>query len=192
MNEDESAQMLRFPKLEVDLAAASSLALGSATSSSATTNSSRLFDSSGQHHSVRAPRPAFLPDKDGMDVPIPQFSNPFLLPGATSGPGDSCPMIAAPVLIRIDGGDPDSSLSDGLDEIGRLRPLDTTKFALFHIPSAVYPSSSNCGPPNRAPGSSYEATSAVVCDESSQQPFVPLSMPAAFQHFSDVDDDGEI
>ena len=97
----------------------------------------QVHDTSNQHPSVRAPRPAFLPGAGGVDVAVPQDRNPFLLPGSEAS--GMLPMIAAPILVRIDGGNPDSSLSGGLDSAGRLVPLDRTKFALFHIPSAIYP-----------------------------------------------------
>ena len=53
--------------------------------------------------------------------------------------GEAEPIIAAPIMIRIDGDGDD--VDEPFDEKGRLRPFDYEHFALVHIPSAVYPTS---------------------------------------------------
>ena len=141
------------------------------------TGSRRLSDTSNQHFSVRAPRPLFLPGAGGVDVSVPQSFNPYVLPGAeTNG---LLPMIAAPILVRIDGGDPESSLSGGLDGLGRLRPLDRKKFALFHIPSAVYPAAAHLKVRQQVPTSAQLTEPSIAhIDHPFFQRFVPLSMPS--------------
>ena len=147
---------------------------------------SAISDTSNQHFSVRAPRPIFLPGANGVDFEIPQTRNPFLRPGAEES--GNLPMIAAPILVRIDGGNPDSSLSGGLDSCGRLVPLDRTKFALFHIPSAVYPlecarQAERHDNPLTSDAQQPQPLHNHRSDESDfwsvqKQPFVPLSLPA--------------
>ena len=49
--------------------------------------------------------------------------------------GDTAPMIAAPVIISLDGDN--HEIDAPFDEHGRMRPFDFERFALVHIPSAV-------------------------------------------------------
>ena len=137
-----------------------------------------ITDTSNQHSSVRAPRPTLLPGPGGVDVRVPQSHNPFVLPGAEAS--GFVPMISSPILLRIDGGNPDSSLSGGIDHMGRLLPLDHTKYALFHIPSAVYPACARSSAAADNPLVADNSRNSQVGAQDSEQPqhvFVPMSMP---------------
>ena len=96
----------------------------------------------------RAHRPASLPAADGGVYEVPDGTNPFL-PTATSARAaqfESHPIVAAPILLRIDGlGPSDDVPTDHYDEHMRLRPLDPSQYVLFHIPHATYTTAESLG-----------------------------------------------
>ena len=124
-----------------------------------------------QQRKPRCLRPATLPGPDGDNVPVPDSYSAIQF-----NDSGSMPVIAAPMLVRIDGGD--SSLSSGTDSCGRIRPLDLTKYALVHIPNAVYPPSSRQQSEYGVGGSSQQTSYASRPSiPSAHETFVPLSMP---------------
>ena len=136
---------------------------------------------SSTHSAFRAHRPASLPAADGGVYEVPDGTNPFL-PTATSARAaqfESHPIVAAPILLRIDGlGPSDDVPTDHYDEHMRLRPLDPSQYVLFHIPHATY---TNLTP---QPYSFTETTS-----------FTPFTMDGTFfsrleQMRSDLGSDG--
>ncbi len=121
----------------------------------------------------RAPRPAQLPAADDGTYAVPAESNPFLPPpaaaagAAAAGQFDSAPIVAAPILLRIDGlGPSDDVPTDHYDEHMRLRPLDPNQYVLFHIPHATY---------------STRSPQLLACNKkTSDLKFRPLSMEHSF------------
>ena len=136
---------------------------------------------SSTHSAFRAHRPASLPAADGGVYEVPYGTNPFLPTATSARPAqfESHPIVAAPILLRIDGlGPSDDVPTDHYDEHMRLRPLDPSQYVLFHIPHATY---TNLTP---QPYSFTETTS-----------FTPFTMDGTFfsrleQMRSDLGSDG--
>ena len=117
----------------------------------------------GDGRTPRRLRPTSLPGPNGENVAVPEDYTPVVDDGS-----NSMPIIASPLVVRIDGGD--SSLSSGMDESGRLRPLDKRKYALVHIPNAMYPYELHV-----SPATSGSTTRPM---EVPQEMFVPMTMPS--------------
>ena len=134
-------------------------------------NSQTRSSRSSTHSAFRAHRPASLPAADGGVYEVPDGTNPFL-PTATSARAaqfESHPIVAAPILLRIDGlGPSDDVPTDHYDEHMRLRPLDPSQYVLFHIPHATYTTAESLR-------SLHSVNSAV-----SQLQFTPFNMADTF------------